>query len=129
MSEIPNFMVISEGAEISETRGGDQVNKGDSPFLFENIMEHVVDEVIEDLLKVPTLQVCRCDRCYIDIKALALNRLPPKYVVTERGEIFAKLGTFRNQVRVDVLKAVIEAIEIVRQRPSHSVLSPVFKKE
>jgi len=110
-------------------QGGGSVNTDDTSFLFENIMELVVDEVIDDLLKVPTLEVCRCDRCYIDIKALALNRLPPKYVVTERGEVFAKLDTFRNQVRVDVLKAVIEAIEIVRQRPSHSVQNPVLSNE
>ncbi|NLZ12696.1 MAG: late competence development ComFB family protein, partial [Thermotogaceae bacterium] len=51
------------------------------------------------------------------------------YVVTERGEVFAKLDTFRNQVRVDVLEAVIEAIEIVRQRPSHSVQNPVLTNE
>lgn len=102
------------------------MNSDGSSFMFENIMELVVDEVIDDLFKIPTLEVCRCDRCYIDIKALALNRLPPKYVVTERGKIFTKLEVFRNQVRVDALKAVIEAIEIVRKNPSHTAKAQAF---
>ncbi|MDN5359453.1 MAG: competence protein ComFB [Thermotogaceae bacterium] len=86
---------------------------------FENFTEVLVDEVIDDLFEVPTLGVCKCDRCRYDIKAIALNALPPKYVVTEKGEIYAKLDVFRNQMRVDVLRAVIEAIEVVKKNPSH----------
>ncbi len=86
---------------------------------FANFTEVLVDEVIEDLFEVPTLGVCKCDRCRYDIKALALNSLPPKYVVTRKGEVYAKMDVFRNQMRVDVLRAVIEAIEIVKKRPSH----------
>ncbi|HOO32316.1 MAG TPA: late competence development ComFB family protein [Thermotogota bacterium] len=92
-----------------------QINK----IHFENFTEVLVDEVIDDLFAVPTLGVCKCERCRYDIKALALNRLPPKYVVTQKGEIYAKLDIFRNQMRVDVLKSVIEAIEMVKKNPSH----------
>jgi len=91
----------------------------DSNINFENFTEVIVDEIIEDLFKVPSLGVCKCEKCTLDIKAIALNRLPPKYVVTEKGELYAKLDTFRNQIRVDVLKAVIEAVEIVKKNPSH----------
>ncbi len=91
----------------------------DSNINFENFTAVIVDEVLEDLLKVPSLEICKCERCILDIKALALNKLPPKYVVTRRGEVFAKLDIFRNQIRVDVLKAVVESIEIVKKNPSH----------
>jgi len=90
-----------------------------NPLHFENFTEVLVDEVIDDMFQVPTLEFCKCDRCRMDIKALALNTLPPKYVVTEKGEVYAKLDTFRNQMRVDVLRAVIEAIEKVKKKPSH----------
>ncbi|HPE69054.1 MAG TPA: late competence development ComFB family protein [Thermotogota bacterium] len=97
--------------------------------LLENFMEVVVDEIIEDLMKVPSLDVCRCDRCFLDIKALALNHLPAKYVVSEKGNIYTKLDSFRNQVRVDVLKSVIEAIEVVQKHPSHPKGQPIFFRE
>lgn len=108
---------------------GERMNTKDTFYLFENMMELIVDEVIEDLLKVPSLDVCKCDRCHMDIKALSLNRLPPKYVVTQRGEVYAKLDVFRNQIRVDVLTAVVEAIEIVKQNPSHVVEKTAFIDE
>ena len=98
---------------------GGKMNIIEKEIRFENFMEVLVDEALEDLFKVTSLQFCRCERCYLDAKSIALNRLPPKYIVTRTGEIYAKLDIFRNQFRVDVLKAAIEAIEIVKKNPSH----------
>ncbi len=101
------------------------MNEKDTRIRFENFMEVLVREVLEDLLKVETLKVCRCDRCLLDIQAIALNALPSKYTVTERGELFAKLAIFRNQMRVDVLHEVLKAMELVGTNPSHKAGKPV----
>lgn len=101
------------------------MNEKDTKIRFENFMEALVREVLEDLLKVSTLAICRCDRCLLDIQAIALNALPSKYTVTERGELYAKLATFRDQMRVDVLREVLNAIELVVSNPSHKPNQPI----
>ncbi|MBF7097318.1 late competence development ComFB family protein [Alkalibacter sp. M17DMB] len=83
-----------------------------------NFTEILVDESINKLWGESTSD-CRCDRCRLDVKAIALNKLPPKYTVTDKGEVFAKLNSFKNQVHVDVLKEVVSAMEIVKSKKSH----------
>ena len=55
-----------------------------------NFMEDFVEDVIEDMVSVEA-DVCFCEACRLDIAALALNRLPPKYIVTEKGRAFTKV--------------------------------------
>jgi competence protein ComFB len=51
--------------------------------------------------------------------AIALNKLPPAYVVTERGAIFASVSEMSHQRMVDLATVVTEAVIIVSSRPSH----------
>lgn len=84
-----------------------------------NFTEILVDESISNIWRDNTTD-CKCDRCYYDIKAIALNNLPPKYTVTDKGELYTKLDTFRNQVHVDIMKEVMNAMIVVRNKRSHS---------
>lgn len=63
--------------------------------------------------------VCNCERCRFDIVALALNFLPPRYIVTAKGETWAKVKALEQQFYVDVVTALTNAITIVRSRPHH----------
>ncbi len=85
-----------------------------------NYMERVVKETLEKLLKDRN-DICKCEECIADMMAYALNRLPPKYVVTDRGYVFSKLSEIETQFQVDVLEAVLEAIEVISKNPRHSV--------
>ncbi len=82
-----------------------------------NYMEVIVKDTIEDIL--PDINVCRCERCKLDIAAKALNDLPPKYVVTQKGEIFSKINKLRSQFEVDVIAAITKAAILVKRNPSH----------
>jgi len=83
-----------------------------------NFMERLVDRELKQLLaEFPEL--CSCDECLADIKALALNHLEPHYVATEKGELFTKLDSIKVQSEVDVMKALVDAIDIVKQKPHH----------
>lgn len=82
-----------------------------------NYMEVIVKDTIEDIL--PDINVCRCERCKLDIAAKALNDLPPKYVVTQKGEIFSKINKLRSQFEVDVITAITKAAILVKRNPSH----------
>ncbi len=58
-------------------------------------------------------QACSCERCRNDITAIALNYLPPHYVV--EADIGKELGS----PWVMVETAVIEAIDRVMEHPNH----------
>lgn len=84
-----------------------------------NVMEEVVDARLNELMKEG--ECCMCDQCREDIKCLALNTLPPKYVSTQKGKLFSKLSTSTiNQHSIDVNIACINAIEFVREHPHHT---------
>ncbi len=85
-----------------------------------NYMERLVERNMRELLdKFP--EVCQCEECLADIKALALNHLTPHYVATEKGELYTKLDSVKVQNEVDVSKAIIDAVEIVKKKPHHHV--------
>ena len=83
-----------------------------------NYMEEATDSTIEEILARRD-DICKCDRCKMDIKALALNHLPPKYVVTDRGYVYTKVNELENQFKADITVAVTNALKIIRDNPRH----------
>ena len=62
---------------------------------------------------------CRCRRCRLDVMALALNKLKPKYVVSPKGYAFARMEELEAQFLADTIIAVRKAMVIVRENPHH----------
>ncbi len=83
-----------------------------------NYMEEAVKDVLDNLLSHRD-DVCKCDKCRLDMTALALNHLPPKYVATQKGRVYTKLQEINIQLRTDVVKEVAKAIEYVKNNPRH----------
>ena len=82
-----------------------------------NMMEGFVNETLDSMLA--TEKCCKCERCKDDMKAIALNALPAKYVSTHNGELFSKLDSTIRQNSVDITIAVANAIAWVASRPAH----------
>lgn len=82
-----------------------------------NMMESFVSERLNEMLQNETC--CKCERCVEDMKAIALNKLPAKYVSTHNGELFSKLDSTIRQNSTDIMVAISAAIECVSKRPSH----------
>lgn len=82
-----------------------------------NYIEDIVIDKMPDIL--PKLDVCQCDRCKMDILAYVLNQIPPKYVVTKRGKIYAKLAAIQIQFDADITVAITKAAGVVREKPRH----------
>jgi len=61
-------------------------------------------------------EICKCERCRLDIAAIALNNLPPNYVVSTEGEV---IKTISQQLKIDVQKELEEAIAKVSSHPHH----------
>ncbi|MCL2874353.1 MAG: late competence development ComFB family protein [Defluviitaleaceae bacterium] len=85
--------------------------------VMKNYMEDIVDDLMIPILK--SMEACSCDRCSFDIKAITLNSLPAKYIVTKKGKFYTKLESLQNQFEVDTIAAIAKAAEIVARFPRH----------
>ena len=85
-----------------------------------NLMEEEVIYTINKLLKNRE-DMCTCYKCKLDIAAIALNALPPKYVVTEIGKLYGKVCNMNYQFDVDVIAEVTKSIDKVRSSPHHDL--------
>ena len=83
-----------------------------------NVMESTVFNALDEVLR-KNEGLCDCEHCRLDIAAIALNKLPPIYVVTAEGEVISRVETMKAQKMVDVIKAITEGIDIVCKNPRH----------
>lgn len=83
-------------------------------------MEDEVMQVLGRMENNPIIK-CNCDKCKLDIAAIALNSLSPNYVVTKYGYVYAKAKNLNYQFNIDVIMAVTKAIEIVGKSPKHDI--------
>jgi len=79
-------------------------------------MEDVVKRVYAELLPSAP-DPCGCDVCREDVMVFALNRLPPQYVVTLRGQVLSELEMNADQKRADVAIALMEGFHAVGASP------------
>jgi competence protein ComFB len=89
-------------------------------FQMVNKMEVAVQHTLEDILSRNNA-ICKCERCRLDLMALALNNLPPRYVVTTFGDIMTQFDLESFQWKTDVMISVIRALEVVKQKPRHKI--------
>lgn len=82
-----------------------------------NYMENLVWDHLDQI--IANSNACNCEKCRYDIAALALNFLPPRYVVTDKGETYTRVKALEQQFNVDVITAISHAIQIVHSRPHH----------
>jgi competence protein ComFB len=87
----------------------------------ENLQEELVFEALPELIKQEQDRgrtFCACPTCMVDIAAVALNSLPPRYVA-DRYNIFGVSESERARRREEVQKAILLAIHQVIARPHH----------
>lgn len=90
------------------------------------IKELVIKNYMEDIARrnrdeqmLDRTDICKCDRCKLDVFAYSINHLPPKYVVTDKGHIFTKLQEMETQFNADVTREVLRAIEFIKKHKRH----------
>lgn len=83
-----------------------------------NYMEDIVKEQLDDLLSKKE-DICKCQKCKFDMMVWALNRLPPKYVITDKGRIYTKLEGQDIQFKADVARELAKAIIKVSKNIRH----------
>lgn len=79
-----------------------------------NLMEQLVADRLDEAFE--KFNCCRCDKCRQDAAALALNALPPRYVVAEPDALPGLLAGCSTK---EVYAALVKAILQVKSHPQH----------
>jgi len=82
-----------------------------------NYLELVVKDAVERELASIDEEWAKDERCKLDIMALVLNRLPARYIVTDKGRIMTKIKETEVQFQADILRELVKAIKIVTKNP------------
>ena len=83
-----------------------------------NVMQILVEEKADEYMKM--FGICCCDKCRLDVRAVALNHLPPKYVVLSENERVPRLTVYESRFASDVTAQLIQACKLVMLTPHHS---------
>ncbi len=90
----------------------------DNSYVLKNYMEDIAKRNLEEQLSGRN-DVCKCERCKLDMLAFSLNNLPCKYVVSDKGHVFTKLKEMEFQFMADVTREVFKAIEFIKNNKRH----------
>lgn len=91
----------------------------DDDIIYVNVMQELVEEKADKYIKL--FGLCTCRRCRVDVKALALSHLPPKYVVMHKGEMIPMLTFYEGQYSVGVTAQLAHACQQVLEHPRHKL--------
>lgn len=87
---------------------------------YRNLMELLLEEQYDKI--ADGFGYCTCPRCRDDVIALALNRVPPKYVVTDKGGLYVKAAyLLHNQQVTDLTTALTLSAQAVGKAPRHEL--------
>ena len=85
-----------------------------------NLVKQIAVDLLPSVFKSIGLEDTPANR--EDILALALNKLPVKYVTTGGGRLYAEsIENFKVQLETDVLSGLIRAAIQVKDRPRGSI--------
>lgn len=86
--------------------------------LQENLVRQALQEILEDPQQPVTDRLCTCRFCLVDVIAVALNSLPPRYVADKYYK-FPDSPEGEGRSLEMVRRAVLMAIRRVIRRPHH----------
>lgn len=104
-------------APVQEAPAPQPVPEEENPSYI-NVMQLLVEEKADEYMKM--FGICCCDTCRVDVRAYALNHLPPKYVVLSQNERVPRLTVYESRFASDVTAQLIQACKKVMLTPHHS---------
>ncbi|MBR3570597.1 MAG: late competence development ComFB family protein [Oscillibacter sp.] len=86
-------------------------------FVCFNLTQALVEEKADKLMK--QFGMCTCNRCKVDVTAIALSNLPAKYVAMQNRDILPLLSMYEERYSAAVTVQVMSACRMVMKRPHH----------
>lgn len=87
----------------------------------ENIIEELLFEELDKIIKSNSLDFCTCEVCIQDIAAIVLNKTDPLY---KNNIVDKRFPSEREQVKLDKIRAeirerLLNSIDLVNKNPHH----------
>ncbi|MBR2132923.1 MAG: late competence development ComFB family protein, partial [Oscillospiraceae bacterium] len=114
---VPEPVLVPTPKPVPDSPASPSKVQVDSDTTYVNVAEVLVEEKAMKYIKM--FGLCTCPRCVADVKALALNRLPPKYVVMRTGEMIPRITLYEGQFSAAVTAQILTACNAVMQNPRH----------
>ncbi len=89
----------------------------ESDYVFVNMMEAIAKEHLRE--NQERFSTCTCSRCTMDVLALTLNTVQPRYVVVQKGAVSGLTSFFEKKYMTDLLVAMVQACIKVAKNPRH----------
>ena len=86
-------------------------------YMLVNTMEMIVKDEVKDALR--HVDMCKCEKCLLDIYAIVLNTVHPNYATTEKGSLINKASVSFSDNSMERKIEIAKAINTVRQAPMH----------
>ena len=86
-------------------------------FICFNLTQALVEDKADKLMK--QFGMCTCNRCRVDVTAIALSNLPAKYVAMQNRDILPLLSMYEERYSAAVTVQVMRACRMVMERPHH----------
>lgn len=87
-------------------------------YVFYNIMEKIVQD--KAMKYMNQFGNCTCKRCETDTIALALSKLPPKYVVVKKDSVSPLLNFYEDHYAGQIIVEITKACIKVNRNPRHN---------
>ncbi|MGH7738969.1 MAG: late competence development ComFB family protein [bacterium] len=83
-----------------------------------NFMEEAAQRSLDELLAAPAYESLKLSETQkLDVLAYALNRLPPRYVVTDKGHLYTRVDELKQQFKTDLIVELTKAIKFIGANP------------
>jgi competence protein ComFB len=90
---------------------------GKKEYVLVNIAEELVRKKVREMMA--SYDMCKCEKCYLDVCALVLNQTHSRYYTTEKGKLLQLLDTTNYQFKTDLIVMVLQAMKFVKEHPKH----------
>ena len=110
---VPEEPAEADNYEAIEDNEDDSVND----YICFNVTQALVEDKAEKYMKM--FSMCTCNRCRIDVIALALSNLPAKYVVAKPKDMIPRLSMYESKYSAAVITQVMKACKKVIDLPHH----------
>ena len=128
VAETPTTPVVEEAPQpepVEETSAEPVVEEpaaekpDEEEVICANIMEILVERKAETYMEL--FGLCCCDRCKMDVQALALTELPAKYVVMGKNELPLRLSLYEGRMNTAITAQILRACKVVLAEPRHKL--------
>jgi len=68
---------------------------------------------------ISQMDMCQCEKCFFDICALVLNKLPPQYTTTDKGALMMKVPASSAKAELELTILISRSAKMVRDKPMH----------